>query len=213
MPGVRHAFIVEGTKVLGGLHSGVAIVADSYWQANTARKKLKVTWDEGETVKESSAWYEQRADELFRQPPTLALRRDGDPDKALAVRGQSAWRPRYSFPFLSHAQMEPTNCMAHYKDGQLELWTPSQAPGQGRSEIAALLGIPESAVRVHLIKAGGCFGRRLDNDYALETALISKTVERAGEADVDPRRRYGPRPLPRGQLPLSESAAWTRPAN
>jgi len=174
-PGVKHAFIVEGTKVLGGLHSGVAIVADSYWQAATARKKLKVTWDEGETAKESSAWYQQRADELFKQPPTLALRRDGDPEKALESAAKVV-ESRYSFPFLSHAQMEPTNCLAHYKDGQLEMWTPSQAPGQGRSEVAALLGIPESAIRVHLIKTGGCFGRRLDNDYALETALIAKTV-------------------------------------
>jgi isoquinoline 1-oxidoreductase beta subunit len=175
LPGVRHAFILEGTKILGGLHSGVAVVADSFWQANTARKKLKVTWDGGETGRESSAWYQQRADELFKQPPTLVIRRDGDPEKAM----QSASKvveSRYSFPFLSHAQMEPTNCLAHYKDGQLELWTPSQAPGQGRSEIAALLGIPESAIRVHLIKTGGCFGRRLDNDYALETALISKTI-------------------------------------
>jgi isoquinoline 1-oxidoreductase beta subunit len=175
LPGVKHAFIVEGTKVLGGLHSGVAVVADSFWQANTARKKLKVTWDEGATGKESGAWYQQRADELLKQPPTLVLRRDGDPEKAM----QSASKvveSRYSFPFLSHAQMEPTNCLAHYKDGQLELWTPSQAPGQGRSEIATLLGIPESAIRVHLMKTGGCFGRRLDNDYALETALISKTI-------------------------------------
>ena len=176
MPGVRDAFIVEGTKVLGGLHSGVAIVAEGHWQAVTARKKLKVTWDEGETAKESSAWYVQRVEELFKQPPTLTLRRDGDAAKAM----QSAAKvveSRYAFPFLSHAQLEPTNCLAHYKDGQLELWTPSQAPGQGRQEIAALLGIPESAIRVHLIRTGGCFGRRLDNDYALETAVIAKRME------------------------------------
>jgi isoquinoline 1-oxidoreductase beta subunit len=175
LPGVKDAFILEGTKNLAGLHSGVAIVADSFWQANTARKKLKVTWDEGETGKESSAWFQQRADELFKQPPTLTLRKDGDPEKAMQAAAKVV-ESRYSFPFLSHAQMEPTNCMAHYKDGQLELWTPSQAPGQGRSEIAALLGIPESAIQVHLIKTGGCFGRRLDNDYAHETAMIAKRV-------------------------------------
>jgi isoquinoline 1-oxidoreductase beta subunit len=175
LPGVKHAFIVEGTRNPTGLNSGVAIVADSYWRASSARKKLKVKWDEGETGKESSAWYEQRADEFFKQAPTMVLRKEGDFEKAM----QSAAKvveSRYSFPFLSHAQMEPTNCVAHYQDGQLELWTPSQAPGQGRSEVAALLGIPESAVKVHLVKTGGCFGRRLDNDYALETAWIAKTI-------------------------------------
>ena len=175
LPGVKHAFIVEGTRIPTGLNSGVAIVADSYWRASSARKKLKVKWDEGETGKESSAWYQQRADEFFKQAPTMVLRKEGDLEKAM----QSAAKvveSRYSFPFLSHAQMEPTNCVAHYQDGQLELWTPSQAPGQGRSEVAALLGIPESAVKVHLIKTGGCFGRRLDNDYALETAWIAKTI-------------------------------------
>ena len=176
LPGVRHAFIIEGTKVLGGLHGGVAILADQYWQANTARKQLKVVWDEGAPAKESSAGYERRAEELLSQPPTLTLRKDGDPDQAMKSAAK-VLEARYSFPFISHAQLEPTNCLAHYKDGQLELWTPSQAPGQGRSEIAALLGIPESAVRVHLIKAGGCFGRRLDNDYALEAAMIAKNVD------------------------------------
>jgi isoquinoline 1-oxidoreductase beta subunit len=175
MPGVRHAFIVEGTQDTAGLHSGVAIVADSYWQAATARKKLKVTWDEGAGAKESSAQYDERAKELFKLPAQIKFRRDGDADKAL----QSAAKvveATYSFPFISHAQMEPTNSVAHYKDGKLELWTPSQAPGFAKQLVAPLLGIPESAVTVHLMKAGGCFGRRLDGDYAMEAAIISKTA-------------------------------------
>jgi isoquinoline 1-oxidoreductase beta subunit len=175
LPGVRQVFVVEGPAggPLNGLMGGVAILADSWWQARQARTKLKVVWNEGATAAQSSAGFAAKAKELSTQPPQRSLHRDGDPDAALAGAAKKI-SSEYFYPFIAHAPLEPQNTTAHFKDGKLEIWSPTQSPQGARSLIIRTLGIAEGDITIHLTRIGGGFGRRLYNDAVVEAAAIAK---------------------------------------
>jgi isoquinoline 1-oxidoreductase beta subunit len=182
LPGVRHAFIVPGAATGGrgaaAPASGVAIVADRWWQAQNARKSLRVVWNEGPVATQSSAGYAAQAQQLAAkrasEKPTGGQSADiGDVDAAFAGAAKVV-EATYTFPLLSHAPLEPQNSTAHFKDGKLEIWSPSQIPNPG--QVAGSAGIQAGDVLMHLVRAGGGFGRRLNSDYDIEVAKIARMV-------------------------------------
>jgi isoquinoline 1-oxidoreductase beta subunit len=174
MPGVKDAFVIEGGTALNGLLPAVAIVADTYWNARTARQRLRVTWADHPTAQQSSAAFRAKAKELHAGAPQRALRTDGDVTAAVA--GGTAIEATYEYPFLAHATLEPMNCTASFADGKLEIWAPTQNPQNGRTLVANTLGVDPANIAIHIVRSGGGFGRRLNNDYMVEAAWISKVV-------------------------------------
>ncbi len=171
-PGVKDAFVVDGGEVLSGLLGGVAIVADTYWNARSARQRLRVTWAEHPTSAQSTESFRKAARGFFDGAPQDTIRNDGD--VAAALHSGKVVEAEYEYPFIAHAPMEPMNCTAHFQDGKLEVWAPTQNPQSGRTLCANTLGIDPGDITIHMIRAGGGFGRRLNNDYMVEAAWISR---------------------------------------
>jgi len=180
LPGVTNAFVIERPDITDavlpgdpGLENGIAILADTWWHAQSARKQLKVEWNEGPRAQYSSVAYAQKAEELSKQAPQREIRKDGDAEGALKGAAKAV-EAAYSYPFIAHAPLEPENCTAHFKDGKVEIWSNSQTPGSGRRLVTSTLGITDKDVTLHMVRGGGGFGRRLNNDYMVEAAYISK---------------------------------------
>lgn len=177
LPGVTHAFILEGTGKPSEMLSGVAIVAKNTWSALSARRKLVVTWDDTNASKDSWVNYSHQAKEIARKHlGDIVIQSAGNVDEQLAS-GRTV-ESYYTYGFVTHAQLEPMNCTAWYKPSangdSIEMWAPSQTPTAGRALVASLLKLPLNQVTVHQQRIGGGFGRRLVNDYMVEAAFISR---------------------------------------
>jgi isoquinoline 1-oxidoreductase beta subunit len=171
--GVRKAFVVKGGTELDGLLPGVAVVADSWWQARKGREKLNIQWADHPTAQQSTAAYEAAAAAFAKGAPQRTERQDGDFDAALKSAAKTV-SASYAYPFIAHASLEPQNCTAQFKDGKLEIWAPTQNPEPGRQLVAKTLGIAPENIAIHMIRCGGGFGRRLSNDYMVEAAWIAR---------------------------------------
>jgi isoquinoline 1-oxidoreductase subunit beta len=190
LPGVKHAFIVDRVQIQGGqgqgLVPGVAIVADNWWLASNARKSLKVQWEEGATATQNSPGYATAANAMkaqASQPPAAGGRGSavlGNVEEAFQGAAKVV-EAEYYFPLIAHAPLEPQNSTAHFKDGKLEIWSPSQIPGLAGPAQAA--GVQNTDVTMHLVRAGGGFGRRLASEYDYQAAKIARVVadERAAQ--------------------------------
>ncbi len=104
------------------------------------------------------------------------MRKYGDVDAALKGSAKVV-EATYRYPFIAHVTMEPQGATAHWKEGKLEMWSTSTLPGNGRELVAQTLGIQQSDITTHMVRSGGSFGRRLQNDYLAEAAWIAKRVD------------------------------------
>ena len=151
--------------------STVAVVANSVWGAMEGRRVLNVSWDDGPNKDLNTASVMDSLKQAAAKKGA-SLYAVGDVMKAKGRRISA----EYQLPFMAHAPMEPGNCTASYSTTGCELWAPTQVPQDCRDSVAQAVGLDPDQVKVNVTLMGGGFGRRLEHDYAVEAALVSKAI-------------------------------------
>jgi isoquinoline 1-oxidoreductase beta subunit len=163
---------IAGVSYVGKItDSSIAVVADSVWGAMEGRRVLQVNWDEGpnKDLNTAAIMESLRQAAMKKGVPLYSV---GDVTKA-AGRGIEA---AYELPFMAHAPMEPGNATAHVQGSKCEIWAPTQVPQDVRDSAAAAIGLDPDNVKVNVTLMGGGFGRRLEHDYGVEAAQVSKAI-------------------------------------
>ncbi|MBT5031020.1 MAG: xanthine dehydrogenase family protein molybdopterin-binding subunit, partial [Proteobacteria bacterium] len=183
LPGVVSAFILQGTAGVikydpsgVSVSPGVAIVAESTWQSFKAKEALQIEWDTSEASSDTWTDYLTSATALSDKEGATTLVEQGDAVRVIDTAATKV-SSQYSFGFVSHAQLEPQSCIAHWQENMMEIWSSSQTQSVVRGSVAALLEMPKENIVAHQLRGGGGFGRRLDNDYVREAALIAQRVD------------------------------------
>ncbi len=173
---------VKGVVDVVRIPSGVAVLARDTWSAKKGRDALTVEWDESRAFKLGSEQIQQQYRELARSPGAVA-RREGDAEQALSSAARTL-EAAYDFPYLAHAAMEPLNCVIRLDRDGCEVWNGEQFQTIDQAMVAQVLGLKPEQVTLHMLYAGGSFGRRAskDADYLIEAAHIVKAIN--GRAPV-----------------------------
>ncbi|MBB6091381.1 isoquinoline 1-oxidoreductase beta subunit [Povalibacter uvarum] len=158
------------------VRSGIAVLATDFWTAKKARDLVTVEWDESAAYRGSTTELYKEYRELAKKPGASA-KKEGDPDAAFASAAE-VLEATYEFPYLAHASMEPLNCVVRIGKQDCEVWNGEQFQTVDQLAVAKTVGLPPASVNIHMLYAGGSFGRRANPqaDYVVEAAAIAKAA-------------------------------------
>jgi isoquinoline 1-oxidoreductase beta subunit len=175
---------MPGVRKISQVPSGVAVIADTFWQAKVARDALHVEWDEGAMHAFSTTQMMQDFRERAKSPG-VSVRKEGDAPSALANAARKI-EAVYEVPYLSHLMMEPLNCVVDLRPDSCEVWTGSQFQTIDRANAAKTAGLPNEKVQLHTTFLGGGFGRRANpqSDFVVEAVYVAKAIGAPAKVQV-----------------------------
>jgi isoquinoline 1-oxidoreductase beta subunit len=168
---------VKGVVDVVEIPRGVAVVADSTWNAMQGRNALKVEWDDSNAEKRGTPELMAEYKKLAGGDGAAVARNDGDAAAAMktAVKVISA---EFEFPYLAHAAMEPLDAVARKEGDVVEIWGGHQLPDLYQAIAAEIAGTTPDKITLHVMMTGGSFGRRAvgDGDVIAEAVSTAKAI-------------------------------------
>src|SRR5229473_4782131 len=169
---------IDGFIDVVQIPNGVAVVANTYWQARKALEALRVEFDEGPNASVNSGSLKTQYRAAIDGSDWILVHSTPAQSGSAGDALPTVVSEEYESQFLAHATMEPMNCTARVTADGCEVWAPTQ--GQELAQLAAsqTLGLPREKVSIARTLVGGGFGRCLLPDFVVQAVLVSKAVGR-----------------------------------
>lgn len=152
----------------------VAAVATTGWAAQRALDALAPRFADDSPLAATASIDAALARALAA--PGRRMAGTGDVDAVLE--GPGVITADYRAAAAVHAGIETPAATAAYRDGRLELWLPTLAPGLARAAAARAAGVSEAMTVVHPMQLGGSFGAGLETEAAAQAAVLAVQVKR-----------------------------------
>ena len=174
MPGVVDVVVIPRFEQAYGSIGGVAVVADNTWTARQALEAINVEFEAGENGSYNTMEYMKQLVRNVEAPAKIEFEK-GSLDQAFEE-AATRHKATYVGGHLSHSPMEPMSSLVWVQDDKCEIWASTQDPVGIQTTIGAYLGRKPEDITVHVMMAGGAFGRKFKCDYVQEAAACSKAV-------------------------------------
>ncbi|MFT5209119.1 MAG: isoquinoline 1-oxidoreductase beta subunit [Flavobacterium sp.] len=197
VPGMHHAVVrrspVSGAKLVScdkapalamsgvtdvvEISSGVAVVAEKYWQAKMAASKLHPIWQDVPLAKVSTSTVRADYETAMSNDEGLTDTEEGDVETGFAA-AEHVVEGEFWAPYLAHAPMEPMNAVVRIENGEADVWSGTQGISAAQGLVSRFSGIPTEKVRAHNTYLGGAFGRRGTLTHVIEATEVAVATKK-----------------------------------
>lgn len=194
------AAAAKGVLKVVPITGGVGVIADNTWRAFQAARLVEFEWGAAPYPATTQAMFQKAAESFTAERQDSRAKDEGDVEAVLkAADPKSVLQAEYRVPYLAHAPLEPMNAVVLLKDGRLDVWTGTQIPRFTVTALAALTGLAEDKIHMHVQIMGGSFGRRLEDDYVRQAVELARAhqgvpIKMTWTREEDMTHDY-PRPL------------------